>query len=90
MRTTITLEDDVVTTVKEEMRAGDGKTFKEAVNELIRMGRYHKAEIEKKPRKPFKVRAKNMGVFPHLDYDKTSELLAMIDDDEFLRKAEKR
>ncbi len=79
MRTTITLDDDVVTTVKEEMREGDGKTFKEAVNELIRMGRYHKLEIAKKPRKPFKVKAKNMGVFPHLNYDKTSELLEQIE-----------
>lgn len=89
MRTTITLDDDVVTTVKEEMRSGDGKTFKEAVNELIRMGRYHKAESEKTPRKPFKVKPKNMGVFPHLNYDRTSDLLAMIDDEEFLRKSDK-
>lgn len=89
MRTTITLDDDVVSTVKEEMRAGDGKTFKEAVNELIRMGRYHKAEIEKIPRKPFKVKPKDMGVFPHLNYDRTSDLLAMIDDEEFLRKVDK-
>ena len=87
MRTTITLDDDVVTTVKEEMKKG--KTFKEAVNELIRMGRYHNAEIEKAPRKPFKVKAKNMGVFPHINYDRTSDLLAMIDDEEFLRKSEK-
>lgn len=79
MRTTVTLDDDVVTTVKEEMKKGDGKTFKEAVNELIRLGRYHKAEIEKKPRKPFKVKAKNMGVFPHLDYDKISELLEEVE-----------
>lgn len=89
MRTTITLDDDVVTTIREEMRKGDGKTFKEAVNELIRLGRYHKAEIEKAPRKPFKVRAKDLGVFPQINYDKTSELLALIDDQEYLRKSEK-
>ena len=89
MRTTITLDDDVVTTVKEEMKKGDGKTFKEAVNELIRLGRYHKAEIENTPRKPFKVKAKDMGVFPHLNYDRTSDLLAMIDDEEYLRKSER-
>ena len=79
MRTTITLDEDVLTTVKEEMQSGDGKTFKEAVNELIRMGRYHKAEIEKTPRKPFKVKAKNMGVFPHINYDNISELLEEIE-----------
>lgn len=89
MRTTITLDEDVVTTVKEEMRSGEGKTFKEAVNALIRMGRYHKAEIEKAPRIPFKVKPKDMGVFPHLNYDRTSDLLAMIDNEEFLRKSDK-
>lgn len=87
MRTTITLDEDVATTVKEEMR--EGKTFKEAVNELIRLGRYHKIEAAKRPREPFKIKSKNMGVFPHLNYDKTSELLAMMDDEEFLRKSEK-
>ncbi len=79
MRTTITLDDDVVTTVKEEMKKGGGKTFKEAVNELIRLGRYHQIEIEKKPRKPFKVKAKDMGVFPHLNYDNISELLEEVE-----------
>lgn len=79
MRTTLTLDDDVVTTVKEEMKAGNGKTFKEAVNELIRLSRYHKAEVEKRPRKPFKIRAKDMGVFPHLDYDKINDLLDEIE-----------
>lgn len=88
MRTTITLDDDVVIGVKEEMRSGEGKTFKEAVNELIRLGRYHKSEIEKRPREPFKVRAKNMGVFPHINYDCNSELLAIIDNEEFKRVAE--
>ncbi len=89
MRTTITLDDDVAATVREEMRSGDGKTFKEAVNELIRLGRYHKTEIQKQPRKPFKVKAMNMGVFPHLNYDRTSDLLAMIDDEEYMRKSRK-
>ena len=79
MRTTITLDDDVVTTVKEEMKKGDGKTFKEAVNELIRLGRYHQIEVEKRPRKPFKVKAKDMGVFPHLNYDNISELLEEVE-----------
>ncbi len=79
MRTTITLDDDVVATVREEMKKGDGKTFKEAVNELIRMGRYHKAEMERRPKKPFKVKAKNMGVFEHIDYDNISELLERVE-----------
>jgi hypothetical protein len=89
MRTTITLDKDVELTVKEEMKTGDGKTFKEAVNELIRLGRYFKQERATKKRKTFKVKAKNLGVYEHLNYDKTSELLGMLDDEEFIRKTRK-
>ena len=87
MRTTLTLDDDVVKTIREEMKSGDGKTFKEAVNELIRLGRYFKKDLTTTKRKPFKVKAKNLGVYEHLNYDKTSELLAILDDEEFARKA---
>ena len=79
MRTTVTLDDDVVATVKEEMKKGDGKTFKAAVNDLIRLGRYHRVELEKLPRKPFKVRAKNLGTYPHLNYDDIGALLEEIE-----------
>ncbi len=86
MRTTITLDDDVVKTIREEMKAGEGKTFKEAVNELIRSGKYYKVNSLEKRKKPFKVRAKNLGLYEHLNYDKTSELLQSLDEEEFLRK----
>jgi hypothetical protein len=87
MRTTLTLDDDVVRTIREEMKSGDGKTFKEAVNELIRVGRYFKEERAAIKRKPFKVKAKNLGVYEHFKHLQPSELLEMLDDEEFLRKA---
>lgn len=87
MRTTLTLDDDVVITIREEMKSGDGKTFKEAVNELIRLGRYFKKDREAVKRKPFKVKAKNLGVYEHLKHLQPSELLALLDDEEFLRKS---
>lgn len=80
MRTTLTLDDDVVKTIREEMKAGAGKTFKETVNELIRLGRYQKEEQAKSRRKkPFRVKAKNLGVYPHLNYDNIAELLDEIE-----------
>lgn len=81
MRTTITLDDDVISAIREEMKEGDGKSFKEAVNELIRLGRYHKKEVSEAMavRKPFRVRSKNMGVYPHLNYDSINELLEEIE-----------
>lgn len=90
MRTTITLDDDVVTTIREEMKKGDGKTFKDAVNELIRLGRYNNQEqTAKKPKKAFKVRAKNLGHYPHLNYDKPSEILALMDEEEYFEKRDR-
>ncbi|MEQ1764191.1 MAG: hypothetical protein ABL984_13760 [Pyrinomonadaceae bacterium] len=79
MRTTLTLDDDVVKTIREEMKSGDGKTFKEAVNELIRLGRYFKKDLATTKRKPFKVKAKNLGVYEHLNYDNIGELLEEIE-----------
>lgn len=74
MRTTVTLDEDVVLTVKEEMKKGEGKTFKQALNDLIRRGRYV-SENGGQKRKPFKVKARSLGVYPHLNYDKISELI---------------
>ena len=74
MRTTITLDEDVALTVKEEMKDGDGKTFKQALNDLVRRGR-HLSENRKPTSKPFKIRAFNMGQFKDLNYDKISELI---------------
>ena len=81
MRTTITLDDDVAKTIRDEMSTEDGKSFKETVNELIRLGRFHKQEqsAAKAVRKPFKVRSKNMGLYPHLNYDDINSLLEEIE-----------
>ena len=83
MRTTITLDDDIVTKLKSKMRKGEGKTFKEAVNETLRHGFVFEEQIEAKPQKPFKVKARGLGLYPHLNYDKTSELLAILDEEGF-------
>jgi len=80
VRTTITLDDDVMLTVKDEMRSGDGKSFKNAVNDLIRYGRNFKLDkIAASKGSPFKVRPFEMGVFEHLDYDNIGELLEEIE-----------
>lgn len=86
MRTTITLDDDVIAKIKEKMRKSDGKSFKETVNETLRHGLVFEEQKKQKPRKPFKVRARHLGVYPHLNYDKTSELLAMLDEEDLKRK----
>lgn len=73
MRTTVTLDDDVYSAVKEEMKNGKGKTFKESVNDLIRRGRYASAGLSKK--KKVKLPTFNMGVNEHLNFDKPRDLI---------------
>lgn len=80
MRTTLTLDEDVASTVRNEMKAGNGKSFKDAVNDLIRYGRYFQQSREiVKDRKPFKVRAFDMGLHENLNYDNIAELLDEIE-----------
>lgn len=73
------MDDDVIAKIREKMRSDDGKTFKEAVNETLRHGLLFEDERRKKPRKPFKVKAKNLGVYPHLNYDDIGALLEEIE-----------
>ena len=81
MRTTVTLDSDVEETIREEMRSGKGKSFKHALNDLIRRARYSKKD-KIKTAKPFTIRSKNMGTYPHINYDKTSELISILDEEE--------
>lgn len=73
MRTTLTLDDDVIAKLKTCAAEEKDRSFKEIVNDTLRLG----LEARKKVNRPgkFKVRAKSLGMFPHLNYDNISELL---------------
>lgn len=78
MRTTITLEEDVFTTVKEEMLSENGKSFKDAVNDLIRLGGHARKNLNgKKP--PRKLPTFDMGAYSHLNYDKPREMIETLE-----------
>jgi hypothetical protein len=77
MRTTVTLDDDVYSAVKEEMRSGEGKTFKESVNDLIRRGRYSGGDLPK--RKKVKLLTFNMGDYGGLNLDKPRDVIEEIE-----------
>lgn len=72
MRTTLTLDDDVAAKLLAEMRKS-GRSFKQIVNHFLRSGL--NARRETKLVKPFRVRARALGVRPGLNYDNLSELL---------------
>lgn len=75
MRTTLTLDDDVAAKLQEEARKSR-RSFKETVNQTLRLGLNARREA---PLKPYEVRATAMGLRPGLNYDNIEELLDQID-----------
>jgi hypothetical protein len=54
-----------------------GKSFKETVNETLRVGLLSRQQMQKQ--KPFKVRAKNLGLKPGYSFDKPWDLIEEIE-----------
>ena len=79
MRTTLTLDDDIVNLLKKEMRQS-GDSFKETVNRYLRLGL---TVSKSQARKPFVVKPFTLGLPPGMSYDKVSELLEMLEGPEY-------
>ena len=73
MRTTISLDEDVEKKLDAEVRRRKGTSFKDVVNETLRIGLLTKREL--KTAGPFKVEALSMGVMPGLNYDNVGDLI---------------
>lgn len=76
MRTTLTLEEDVAAKLKAEVRRS-GKPFKQVVNELLRASMTRPAPTRNLP--PFRVKARDMGLHPGLNYDCISALIEQVE-----------
>lgn len=76
MRTTITLEKDVVAKLKEETRR-TGRPFKQIVNEYLRLGFTARQQFQEP--KPFRVKARALGLRPGISIDNIGELLEQIE-----------
>ena len=76
MRTTLTIEEDVAANLKLEVRRS-GRTFKEAVNDLLR--RALSSKERPASRKRFVVQARDLGRQPGVEYDSVSTLLEQIE-----------
>jgi hypothetical protein len=83
MRTTLTLEPDVAQKLKRRM-AERKLTLKDAVNQALRAGL---AVEERKPKKPFKVKAHSFGLLPGIDPNKMNQLLDELEVEDFLAKS---
>ncbi len=71
-RTTLTLDDDVIIRLKEE-EASTGKSFRDLVNDLLRLGLMSSRRTVEEPR--FTVRARALELRTDLGYDNIEELL---------------
>ncbi len=76
MRTTLTLDEDVAANLKAEARR-TGRSWKEVVNETLRLGLVARRLL--RPSQPFRVQARAWGLRPGLDYDRISELLEQLE-----------
>ena len=72
IRTTVTLDDDVLERVKRESRAR-GTSFRDTLNELLRAALLN---TQSAPRRTLKIKPTNMGVRPGLNYDDIEGLIA--------------
>ena len=77
MRTTLTIEEDVAAKLQKKLKKSIGKTFKDVVNETLRLGLL--AEIELKETEKFQVRSRALGVNQGLNYDNIGKLIKQIE-----------
>jgi hypothetical protein len=76
VRTTLTLDEDVAKSLKREMRRSGTNSLKAAVNHFLRLGLMFSG---KRPRKPFVVQPRPMGLPAGLNYDSVEELLEALE-----------
>ena len=77
MRTTLTLDEDVAAKLRAEVRRS-GKSFKEAVNDLLRLALTQRPSTP--PSKPFRVVTRDLGrMRPGIDLDSVADVLERIE-----------
>lgn len=76
MRTTLSLDDDVASLLRQEMRRS-GHSLKGAVNHFLRLGLLSTPE---RPQKAFVVTPRPLGLPPGLSYDSVADLLENLEE----------
>lgn len=79
MRTTLTLDDDVVLGIRRLQKKRPGASFKQIVNQLMKKGLAAEGEVVKTP---FKIRPmKNAKPRPGLNFDNVWALISEVEGD---------
>lgn len=84
MRTTLTLDDDIANTLREQARLL-GRPFKQVVNDALRRGTSPAAAERPAPR--FRVSPIHSMFLPGIDTLKLNQLIDQIDTDEFVARS---
>jgi hypothetical protein len=85
MRTTVTLDDDVVAKLRELARERN-ISFKEALNTSVRLG----TRAAEGSSRPYRVPTHSLGLRPGVELDKALRLAGELEDAELVRKLELR
>ena len=85
MRTTVTLDPDVAAKLKAVARER-GISFKQALNSAVRTG----LGGERRVKRTFKQYTRPMGLRPGFNLDKALQVAAALEDEEIVRKLERR
>ena len=72
IRTTVTLDEDVVERLKQEARSR-GLPFRQVLNDVIQSGLVAACAPSQAP--PFRIKPKRMGTRPGINYDNIAALL---------------
>jgi len=80
MRTTLTIDDDIAMKLKTEAKKETDKSFKEVVNETLRLGLLARQKAQKPTE--FRVNSRSLGIRKGLNYDNIGELLEQIEEPE--------
>lgn len=85
MRTTVTLDDDVVAKLRAVARERN-ISFKEALNTSVRLG----TGVVAGSSRPYRVPTRPLGLRPGVNLDKALQIAAELEDAEIVRKLELR
>ncbi|MGH2799542.1 MAG: antitoxin [Thermoleophilaceae bacterium] len=85
MRTTVRIDPDLAANLRRVARER-GISFKEALNTMLRAGMAARAGAAR----PYRLRARHLGLRPEIDLDKALHLAAALEDEESVHKLELR
>lgn len=85
MRTTVTLDPDLATRLRELARQRR-TSFKSAINSALRAG----LDAETDRGRPYREKSRDLGVQPGIDLTKALQLAAALEDEQTIRELELR